>query len=40
MRELKVSRRFYPDRTARRVAVCMFAIVVILALYAVVQRLG
>ena len=40
MSELKVSRRFYPDRTAKRVAVCMFAIVVILAAYAVAQRIG
>ena len=39
MSEMRVSRRFYPDRTALRVAVCMFAIVVILVLYAIVQRL-
>jgi hypothetical protein len=38
--ELKVSRRMYIDRTSQRVAICMFAIIVILALYAVVQRLG
>jgi hypothetical protein len=38
--KLKVTRRIYIDRTSQRVALCMFTIVVILALYAVAQRLG
>jgi hypothetical protein len=38
--ELKFQRRMYLDRTGWWVALCMFAIVVILAVYAVVQRIG
>jgi hypothetical protein len=36
---IRLHRRFYPDRMSQRVAIVMFAIVVILAIYAVVQRL-
>ncbi len=38
--EIKTSRRFDPGRAAQRTAICMFAIVLVLAIYALVQRLG
>jgi hypothetical protein len=40
MDEMKLTRRMHLDRTAQRVAMFMFAIVVILVVVAVVQRIG
>jgi hypothetical protein len=37
---IRFYRRLYIDRFSQRVAIFMFAIVAILAVYAVVQRLG
>jgi hypothetical protein len=38
--EIRTSRRFQLERPAQRTAIAMFAIVCMLAVYALVQRLG
>lgn len=39
-KQLRISRPVAPDRTMRRVTALVFAVVALLALYAVIQRLG